>query len=107
MKISWACALALLVAQPGHAATATHTTYGAGSETCGDWTQARKASDWTTVNRMSSWVAGYLSATGRLVPMRDTDGGAINSYLDGFCQSHPLEAFEHATVTLVTELGGQ
>ncbi len=83
-------------------ALATPSVYGAGTNSCGEWVEARKGGDWYS---MGQWMLGFVSAAtyeGR--NLRDTKSVSLALWMDNYCQSHPLDIIAEATVKLVVEL---
>lgn len=56
-----------------------------------------------------SWVAGFVSGVGAagFGPLRKTDAAALTTFMDQYCQAHPLESISSAARRLVAELAGQ
>jgi hypothetical protein len=103
-----AAVLAVFVSQAQAQTTYVHTGYGEGTKSCGTWTQARKGNDLKETNWLVEWSAGYLTATGRFTSnMRTSDNGGMLSFLDKYCQEHPLDTFESANIALARALGAQ
>jgi hypothetical protein len=76
--------------------------YGAGAETCGKWTQARKGDGWFTSGQ---WMLGWVSAAqyyGRT--LKPTDSAGMAGWVDQYCSQHPLNTLAEASVALVEEL---
>src|SRR5262249_60363407 len=82
------------------------TVMGAGASSCGAWTQSRQSHlDGVPV----SWVLGYLSGinvyggtTADL--LKGLDRNAIESWIDNYCQTHPLDHIGVAVDLLLAEL---
>ncbi|MCI0561072.1 MAG: hypothetical protein MN733_21510 [Nitrososphaera sp.] len=84
-----------------------HTVYSVGTRTCGAWVEARRKDDWY---QMGQWILGYVSAAGFYAgyykdrSLKDSDSGAFLTYMDNYCQQHPLELFETGVRQLIEEL---
>lgn len=80
---------------------------GAGTESCGTWVQARQGRGpvpFGTQSLFVEWAEGYLSAVELWSPPKPTDGldpGALETWLDNYCQTHPLTHFVDALDALI------
>ena len=88
------------------------TMLGAGAQSCGTWTHDRQSHMDLGV---TSWVSGYLSGINTLAPslfigrrapdlLQDLDNNAFQSWMDNYCQQHPLEKIYIAADLLSAEL---
>jgi hypothetical protein len=81
--------------------------FGVGGESCGTWTAARKGNN---TSRQGSWLLGYLSALnlwgviGQKDALAGTDATGIYAWMDGYCQSHPVETIATGAGELACEL---
>jgi hypothetical protein len=77
---------------------------GEGLQSCGNWTTARR--DDLDASK-TAWILGYLSGIGfsgsqlGLDPLRNTDGQAVLSWIDGFCRDHPVSNIAGAGAAFV------
>jgi hypothetical protein len=84
-----------------------HRTWGAGTSSCGEWTQSRKDGDW---HNKGQWLLGYVSADSfyrSLVhwkPAVRPDGRAIAAWVDSYCSENPLHKVKIAVRALIKEL---
>jgi hypothetical protein len=81
--------------------------YGNGSDSCGQWTEARKSEPHGTWTAMElSWILGYLTGSQAVAERREglryrhADSDAITVWIDNYCQAHPLLEIYEATVAL-------
>ena len=83
------------------------TIAGTGGASCGSWTQDRSYSDGGPRFGDVSWVQGYNSGaavyTGQDL-MSGVDAGAIQSWMDNYCASHPLSMVADGADQLVAKL---
>jgi hypothetical protein len=102
--------VALLSISGGLLATGqAYTVFGKGNESCGKWTQERRADDWaTTVSE--SWMAGYVTAYNRWVAVTDgdithgIDLDGLLAWIDNYCNQYPLNKVSTATESLMFSL---
>lgn len=82
--------------------------YGLGTQSCGAWNNARahKSSE-ATENAMTSWAQGFVSAAANYSHLKESDSDGLASFLDQYCQAHPLASFYTASSHLVMALGGK
>ena len=67
--------------------TAGRAVYGAGNNSCAQWTDARDHDTWATAGQ---WVLGFVSATAmysRVSPAK-TDARSIANWIDKYCLAH-------------------
>ena len=96
----------LLIPLGSAAADGTYTILGAGTKSCGAWTDARRASgveEYTYV----AWIQGYITEangfiSGDLTAGTDVEG--IKAWVDNYCAAHPLDDLASAASALVGEL---
>jgi hypothetical protein len=75
---------------------------------CGAWLDDRRT-DRDAALAAQDWVLGYLTAYNEYVApdgaiSRGTDQDGMMAWLDGYCQSHPLDLVGQAATALVREL---
>jgi len=78
----------------------TFTVYGAGTGSCGVWTQ--HLADKSLHSLDVQWVFGFLTAAGVFAGVHlkvDPDG--IEPLMTKYCQEHPAETITTATANLV------
>jgi hypothetical protein len=81
---------------------------GAGTSTCGSWSANRRSKSQLWYSQ-GNWVLGFLSGVGFIGiqngynPLHGLDAGAVSSWLDNYCQAHPLEPLAAAAEALVAE----
>lgn len=93
--------------RPAHSAEARkYMVYGAGAASCGAWLAARRAGDWYL---QGQWVLGFVSGYGYSAgnSLKNTDNDAMASWIDNYCQKHPLENLSEAAQGLVAALGAR
>jgi hypothetical protein len=76
------------------------------AKTCETWNQHIQADDSSAIVD-EAWLIGYLSGISTsadidFIKMIDTD--SIKSWVDNYCQAHPLKLLEDAGQTLAQEL---
>lgn len=84
--------------------------YGAGTDSCGQWTEHRR----TTGNIMAdvelSWALGFLggvmdvASVNLKMHFKNVDDDAVAGWLDNYCRAHPLEPLFRATEVLTNKL---
>jgi hypothetical protein len=94
---------ALLCVQP---AAADKIYVGAGDESCGSWTAARKT---TTVKslELTSWFFGFMSGANLAAPfdiLKGTDAEGLLAWTDNYCAHNPLAKIVGAANALGIEL---
>ena len=87
-------------------APSTFTNLGDGTKSCGTWLAQRKEDGWTAkVN--AAWVDGFLTAVNELATSNLTKGvdhEGRDTWIDNYCQAHPLDQLVDAAGALVDEL---
>jgi hypothetical protein len=79
---------------------------GAGSVSCGTWTQESRRQS-STYATYAQWVLGYLTASNAYLLTHDEsvakgmDNIALLAWIDNFCAANPLENIAHATEKLL------
>ncbi|HZK89922.1 MAG TPA: hypothetical protein VFC56_07235 [Stellaceae bacterium] len=82
---------------------------GAGSRPCGSWLQVRNQTNPDSAV-LQSWVLGYITSVNAnvLTVNQDvadgTNPGALFSWIDDYCASHPLDSLARATGGLLDSL---
>jgi len=75
---------------------------GLGLAPCQDWTAARGAQ---TAAPYEQWVIGFVSgvsaASPGMAPLFRVDAGAVENWVDGYCQFHPLDKVATASAAFV------
>ena len=111
---SWLAGLLLatvlgLCATP-EASADTGIIIGAGLDSCGIWTAERRDRSFTA-GHYTQWVVGYLSGAASwghdLDPMKGLDAQAVWSWMDNYCQEHPLATIVEAATAFVKEHPGK
>jgi len=88
---------------------------GSGVESCGTWLQNRGAQSYDTVALarefvQESWVLGYLTGSNNYAIQQSgsntagVDANGFFSWIDGYCQAHPLDNVFQASGALVRAL---
>jgi hypothetical protein len=84
---------------PTHAG---YMTYGAGTQSCGAWIEARRKGEHYN---MGQWMLGFLSAAGYYgEKMRESESSAMLVWMDNYCQQQPLKDFSDGVKALTNEL---
>jgi hypothetical protein len=87
--------------------------YGYGNMSCGQWTEVRTAenrnADDPHALMMVAWMHGFLTAasiaySNQNASLKTGDNAAFKSWIDNYCQSHPLDEFVDAVHKLVEAL---
>jgi hypothetical protein len=80
--------------------------YGAGTNSCGQWTEARKGDDWFTAGQ---WVLGFVSAANQYskTPPGKSDSRSMASWVDDYCYTNPDHDLSDAAQGLVAFLLSQ
>jgi hypothetical protein len=81
---------------------------GIGNDSCGQWTQSRREIGYRWQGYVS-WVQGFLTAINLFADethdvTRGIDSDGLVSWIDNFCQQHPLENIAFAAQQLLSEL---
>src|SRR5712672_529179 len=75
------------------------TELGAGAQSCGKWTQERQGRNDMEVG---AWALGFVSGANAMETNIDflerTDAAAVLTWVDNYCQSHPLDEISTALV---------
>lgn len=79
--------------------------YGAGNNSCREWTEGRAKTG--SDLREFAWVQGFVTAAGITQQLKKTDKPGIIAYIDRFCQVFPDDDISTAAITLAPELGLQ
>lgn len=78
-----------------------------GTMSCGSWVQAKQQGDLASRDRYRMWVVGFLSGsaiqTNRDV-LEGIDEASLSTWVDNYCQKHPLEKLVAAADALFDEL---
>jgi hypothetical protein len=79
---------------------ADRTIYGAGTNSCSHWTDAREGETWITSGQ---WILGFVSAANQFskVPPAKTDARSLASWIDDYCYEHPMSDLAEAARELV------
>jgi hypothetical protein len=103
-------AMAMLVSANSSAQPVPHRAdiMGPGTISCGKWIEQRREAG-VVMYGSEDWVLGFLSGyneysstDGRLTS--DTDADGAMTWLDNYCQAHPLDKLATATTALVAAL---
>ena len=90
--------------------TAGYYIYGNGKQSCGTWVQNKEkdtASRVTLYDGQKAWVVGFVSGAGywRSGPdLQATDVGGIVTFMDTYCQAHPLNLIATGAAALADQL---
>ncbi len=82
--------------------------YGNGVRTCGTYVTEQHGSPDKVMN--VTWALGFITGVGIVwkatvhTQMADTDEGAVEIWLNNYCQAHPLEQFANAVNALAETL---
>jgi hypothetical protein len=75
---------------------------GLGLAACQEWTAARQAQ---TAAAYEQWMIGFVSgvsaASPGMAPLFRVDAGAVEQWVDGYCQFHPLDKVAAAGAAFV------
>lgn len=107
-----AAGILLFGAKPGPAAHSIHATdYGSVDKSCQVYREAQEQQDvtnWEALTGFTNWLGGYLSGVNAISP--DTNNVLGNaeltqamSWLDRYCDVHPLSTFGAAVEALVAD----
>ena len=100
---------AALLSSSAHALGDTVRVIGKGNESCGSWLQNRGAQSYAEGAQLS-WVTGYVTAFNNYADHRSgdisggTDADGLFSWIDAYCQGHPLDNLFRASGALIREL---
>jgi hypothetical protein len=90
-------------ARPSDAAA--NTIIGIGADSCGTWTADRNNRNQVITD--TQWVLGYVAGMGFLSGkdlLSGLDYGAVVSWVNNYCEAHPLEQVADAAIALGIEL---
>ncbi len=84
---------------------------GFGTESCGSWTEVRRAGPVASVGQ-KSWMLGFVSGVNAAASaslqkpdfLKGKDANALTGWIDNYCAAHPLDNLAGATIHLLTEL---
>lgn len=98
--VTWVSSV-LAITQAG--GDADRTIYGAGTNSCGLWTDAREDDTWFTSGQ---WILGFISAANQYskVAPAKTDARSLASWVDDYCREHPASDLAGAARELVERL---
>ncbi len=90
-------------AQPGN-----YLLFGAGQESCGQWTKDKKTNGpgyW----QLTQWVSGYLTAYSRWVergqgPVSEVTDAGGRAWVDNYCRDNPLDRVAKAAARLIVAI---
>lgn len=105
-RIIVAALVALVVSGPAWGADdqGVFNIIGSGNENCGTWTKLRMSGKW---QQMAEWSAGYITAnnlhTANSRGLSASDGDAIVSWLDNYCQDNPFSLWQNANEQLMLQ----
>jgi hypothetical protein len=106
--------LVVLIVGAGETRAQMVTVLGVGNKSCGAWIAARRAND-ATAYTLQGWVAGFLSGSNSIIASNpaygiDTlkevaqgDAQGLWTWVDNYCQAHPL----NSVATAADALGGE
>jgi hypothetical protein len=107
-----ACLIALVaisvMCSSGQGEAEEKVLIGVGSASCGKWTEAHCPS--TECRLFHQWVLGYISGvnwrapTADLLDATELDYAALMSWMDNYCQTHPLDPITKGANELVMVL---
>lgn len=104
-------AVGILASSPmSGAQTGQFMVYGPGTASCGVWSEgafsmARDANTTLVHAARIGWVLGFVSGVGSTGGrLRQTDGIALEKWVDNYCQQNPLDNVSVAAMALVREL---
>jgi len=111
LAVSKLCLISAVVAN-GIGSAQARWVLGHGLTSCGAWTQAHATNAPERLN-MEDWIAGYLSNFNSLtndpdVPdfLKDEDWDGLITWIDHYCDAHPLDKLEKAARELELDLLG-
>lgn len=97
--------LAIAAGSIGLSGQSDRTIYGAGTNSCAQWTESRKSRAWFTSGQ---WVLGFVSAanTYSKTPPAKSDAQSMARWVDDYCRDHEAsdlaEAAQQLTEALLT-----
>jgi hypothetical protein len=79
------------------------TIYGAGTNSCSLWSDARERETWFTSGQ---WILGFVSAANQYskVAPAKTDARSLASWVDDYCRERPMSDLADAARELVERL---
>ena len=95
--------LCAFIAVTGPSPAAVTTILGAGTLSCGQWTEKRDFDH----AYMLSWVLGFMSANNQWMKKdltSGTDSAGLEAWIGNYCSAHPLDALAVAASNLAVEL---
>jgi hypothetical protein len=85
----------------------TFTVYGVGNKSCGAWLSEGAESPGNGVkqpnNINTAWVMGFISGVGAFNPLgvlKETDGPAIEIWMNNYCRANTLDHVAEAAMAL-------
>jgi hypothetical protein len=90
--------------------TAEPFIYGAGTMSCGDWTEDHKDSLSVKIVAEDSWLEGYITAFGIFLNgqlLNSTTPAGLIEWVSNYCRSKPLDTVGKAASALTLELSQQ
>jgi hypothetical protein len=100
------CVFGLLLSSAS--AQEKRTLLGEGNASCGEWTRERQKTG--LGSELRAWVRGYVTAANAYADtqfLTQTSIDPINSWIDDYCRSKPLEKLAQAVDALVVVLHSQ
>ena len=94
MTLRLACLMTLFLPVAGFVPSVTQlrpeadrTMYGAGTNSCTQWTEARRGDSWFTAGQ---WVLGFVSAANQYstVPPAKAEARDMARWVDDYCREH-------------------
>jgi hypothetical protein len=85
---------------------------GPGNRSCGTWLGDRQRNPSSELIE-EAWILGYLSSFNNFSPnqysdvTKGIDNAGLLSWIDSYCQAHPLDPLFHAVNQLIGELGAR
>ena len=106
---------ALILAAATWSATAeaeeNHVVIGAGGKTCAEFAKAYQQEPEIVEALFLTWAQGFLSGVSVMSPtaMDSDDARSLTvqeqrSFIRNYCNQHPLETFQSATISLLMEI---
>jgi hypothetical protein len=95
--------LAIAAGSSGVSTQDNRTIYGAGTNTCSQWTESRTGEGWFTAGQ---WVLGFVSAANRYskTPPTKSDARSMARWVDDYCRDHADRDVADAAEALVEAL---